>query len=72
MEDKFKYCALHKVFGHSTQECKVLKGKVNDWIEKGELKVGDEKAAEENIKNLPIILVISVASEFLGTITNQQ
>lgn len=29
-EDRSKYYALHRVFGYSTQECKVLKRKVKD------------------------------------------
>lgn len=53
------------------RNAKVLKGKIKDWVEKGELKLGDEKTSEDS-KDLPIISVILVASKFSGATTNQQ
>ena len=36
--DRSKYCDLHKVHGHTTDECKALKYEVDELIKQGRLR----------------------------------
>lgn len=46
---------------------------VKEWIRKGKLKMDNKEGrAAENNKDLPIIPIISVATELFGETSNQQ